>query len=1296
LVSDKMDCEKSRWIGLLDIAGFETFPVNGIEQLFINLSNEELQQHFNNYVFKSELKDYELEGVIINKIDFRDNTDCLALIAGKDGLLTLLDEEVTVPQATDQTYVQKTWRKFSSQSRFVQPKFSGKNIFSVRHFPGLVEYTCDGWLEKNLDQIPPASMELLKTSSLEMIKDIVFMFDDSPGSTGGGAGRSRKKKTVASAFRESLKCLMEKVTGATPHFIRCIKPNHEKRKEFLSSKMVFEQLKFSGVIEAVKIRQSGYPLRMTFPDFFRRYGMGIPRKVTRDVKEKYSNLHSPDAMKQIVKFLPDLLGGGVTDNEFAVGKTKIFIRTQAQKGLEQYRRLAFSGSSAVIQRVYKGYIVRQRVKVSKDLFRKLTQWLAKNDSYNKGGQKGAMLQKFGCDVAQLEEMATELQTLIVKATDAIPQPPNLEAARRVYLRMIKEVELAKRMESLTTSMDVVEIERVLAQATDMCVIGNVVPKLKDRCNKLKVQLPLLKALECADLTKEKLSEFQRIIDAVKAAGLDVRPNEWIAQEGAVYCSSMMKRVEELEKVIEAQKKQAEEAKQRAQKAERLVKEARTPEEKIKADRLAQEAKEKSKTAQEKLLGYGVMEKGHEPSAKEKNMRRETITGMKRQDQETLLKELKMACMEYDVVQLELLLREALQNGVAQVELMEPEELFTNLQQEQFVMRCMEQTAIKAAKDTPSATTLKRLQNLARQGQKLGLPPQFIQNTIVAMQKGVRTRAQSQFHKSTTVDLELQMGAFDDLSKFPLLTDSRKWQGTKGTGFSRIFGYNKDNMLVHSTERILGPLTRVPANLKNHAVQNFRNVLGWMGDRLVQECRRMGLAYDIINLAKNHDPLRDEIYVQVMKQLTQNPNLRAELLGWKLLLLLCQQVGPSTHLLEFVRGFLQKTVNQRDNSEIIQIANQCMADLNTTAAHENGTSSESNPNGGADTSNKFKVHVQLMDQTARQTFVSKNDTLRELGGIMAEIVGITTNAADFSFFQVTEGLDAHRLLPDQAVISQLFEKWAKLFEATKRSSRLVWKRRFLRADEFLRAGDMAHASLSYRQAAWEYLRYPIWEDPQTIANVAATIISLEKNHYQKEIKEGRLHDNGALDQLVPEVCGNHPNGMSKKKWSALILDTYKKHFQVFENESQIQKMHRSFLCMQKMRFFGAYYWLAHQVLHVPVDKMSMNDMPTQLLKLNPRQPEGEYWICVDRHGIRFVSCDSGPGKEFQRGFLYAEDAMDRMLRWGAKQNVLQLVVQTVNPLEPAKGRVPMTVGLMCPAAIDVAYAIHRISTENGDT
>ncbi|WVQ70683.1 hypothetical protein IAR50_000205 [Cryptococcus sp. DSM 104548] len=84
---------------------------------------------------------------------------------------------------------------------------------------------------------------------------------------------------------------------------------------------------------------------------------------------------------------------------------------------------------------------------------------------------------------------------------------------------------------------------------------------------------------------------------------------------------------------------------------------------------------------------------------------------------------------------------------------------------------------------------------------------------------------------------------------------------------------------------------------------------------------------LIQLAVGHVEMRDEVYSQVVKQLTRNPDHDSVVLGFQLFCVFVNAFGPTKNFEPFVKNFLEKHLDdQRDGIGIM--AKYCMAKIET--------------------------------------------------------------------------------------------------------------------------------------------------------------------------------------------------------------------------------------------------------------------------------------------------------------------------------------------------------------------------------
>lgn len=263
----------------------------------------------------------------------------------------------------------------------------------------------------------------------------------------------------------------------------------------------------------------------------------------------------------------------------------------------------------------------------------------------------------------------------------------------------------------------------------------------------------------------------------------------------------------------------------------------------------------------------------------------------------LMERIRDATEEFDAKKLEELLREATAKDMDKNDLTASRLVFQQLQSEAFVLEALEE-AQRDSDSGDSSKTLKRLQNLSAQILALSGDEE---KTRGARQTAAVSAAQAQRDGENT-----------DLSDFKLseysgLKASRCWQGHRRSVApsmkERRTVKADGSMLTHSKVTIAEALTQVPSECEELAVQNFRDILMCMADRPAQPTQRQAAQDAIISLVRNKNELCDEIYLQVLKQLNENPSARSEKLGWQLLDLLCLSTSPSDEAILYVKAFL---------------------------------------------------------------------------------------------------------------------------------------------------------------------------------------------------------------------------------------------------------------------------------------------------------------------------------------------------------------------------------------------------------
>lgn len=434
-------------IGLLDIFGFETFEINRFEQLCINYANEKLQQKFTQDVFINVQKEYIAEGIDLAEIKYEDNTDVLDLIEHRSGLIALLNEECVRPKGNDFEYVQKALAINKDASKLMIHR-TDRLSFGIKHYAGDVMYSAEYFVTRNIDTLPTDLQACMEKSSNEILS--IFQVEDAHQQKTHPHNAPRQKSNIVAAtvwtkYRGQLENLMKNLRQTESRYIRCIKPNAEKKELLMEHNLVVDQLRCAGVVAGITIARSVFPNRLPNSLVLTRYSnmcdsTGPSSAAGQKAAEKCKLL-----LNWLLKDMDAVNDNGDKVKAFIVGKTKTFFRAGALEWLESHRMRSVDLQAIIIQKVARSWLARnkgkrlnhkrrmeEQTRQREEQERLARETLQKEEEQKRRAAHEKKMQEMACVIEQLEAQEKEERRL---------QEAKLEAARERAEELRKEKEM---------------------------------------------------------------------------------------------------------------------------------------------------------------------------------------------------------------------------------------------------------------------------------------------------------------------------------------------------------------------------------------------------------------------------------------------------------------------------------------------------------------------------------------------------------------------------------------------------------------------------------------------------------------------------------------------------------------------------------------------------------------------------------------------------------------------------------------------------------------------------------------
>ena len=350
------------------------------------------------------------------------------------------------------------------------------------------------------------------------------------------------------------------------------------------------------------------------------------------------------------------------------------------------------------------------------------------------------------------------------------------------------------------------------------------------------------------------------------------------------------------------------------------------------------------------------------------------------------------------------------------------------------------------------------------------------------------------------------------------------------------GMSPDEIMQWQGSLLSKPLIKLPSSLEDVALQLFKNLMSYMGDRSSSKNPQLHIVKHTRLAMGSPEEVKDEAYLQVIKQITRNPNPNRCMRGWNMLAVMASCYPPSMELFHALIHYLLDIIKTGDE-DLAKRANYIAIRLSKTFESRRKMPPSDLEIKHVEGMKPIYIQMNFFSGGATSCQCESYTTVRELKTIVMRKLCLNISRIPyFSIYEMCYKPDCieERYLNEFEKVCDILSVWQKETENYKKKNINIEFKFFLKLLLYYEYNpeDIDGVTMTYGQCNFEVIKGKYKLSEPDILKLAAIQLFIDYGHLGPEQAKSNLQENVKNFVPVKQIQSN-----SESSWAAKIMAEY---------------------------------------------------------------------------------------------------------------------------------------------------------------